>query len=79
VRDIHRTYDYGTGFRGVTLANGKRADSVNLLSREVNELKPDNPAAIARGERQVKGYAQQLNTQFPGRAFKSGVLTYRRP
>jgi hypothetical protein len=79
-RAIHASYDYGSGFRPeFRLANGQRADAVNLGTREVVELKPNNPAAIARGERQVAGYAQQLNQEFPGDPFTTRVVTYDRP
>lgn len=79
-RSIHATYDYGPDFeREFQLANGKRADAVNFMAREVVELKPNNPAAIARGLRQVRGYAAQLDQQFPGTPFTYRVITYERP
>jgi len=49
------------------------------MAREVVELKPNNPAAIARGLRQVRGYAAQLDQQFPGTPFTYRVITYERP
>jgi hypothetical protein len=79
-RLMHATWDYGPGFeREYTLDNGLRADAVNLEEREVVELKPNNPSAIARGLRQVKAYAEQLDKQFPGKPFTYRVITYTRP
>jgi hypothetical protein len=79
-RAAHQEYDYGPGFeKEFTLQNGQRADAVNLETREVVELKPNNPAAIARGLRQVQGYAQQLDAEFPGVPFTYRVETYTRP
>lgn len=46
-REIHKTFDYGPGFRReFSLPSGRRADAVNLRAREVVELKPNNPRAI---------------------------------
>jgi len=59
---MHQEWDYGPGFeKEFTLENGKRADAVNLETREVVELKPNNPRAIARGTAQARGYAEQLS------------------
>jgi hypothetical protein len=52
---------------------------VNLGTREVVELKPNNPAAIARGRRQAAAYAEQLTREFPGTPFTWRVETYNRP
>ena len=79
-RAVHAGYDYGPGFEPeFKLENGQRADAVNLETREVLELKPNNPSAISRGLRQVQGYAQQLNKEFPGTPFTYKVVTYDRP
>jgi Restriction endonuclease fold toxin 9 len=79
-RAAHAAYDYGPGFvKEFTLENGKRADAVNFATREVIELKPNNPRAIGEGLRQAQGYAQQLTQEFPGSAFTYRVVTYDRP
>lgn len=79
-RSIHKAWDYGSGFRKeVRLANGRRADAVNFRAREVVELKPNNPAAIARGNRQAAAYAEQLTKEYPGTPFTWRVQTYDRP
>lgn len=36
-------------------------DAVRFSTREVIELKPMNPRAIARGSRQVQRYVEELN------------------
>ncbi len=80
-RAIHQAHDYGPGFvkefRG--LPSGGRPDAVNFGTREVVELKPNNPAAIAQGERQAADYARQLGQEFPGTPFTHRVQTYDRP
>ena len=80
-RYIHGVFDYGPGFeREFTLPSGKRADAVNFLTREVLELKPNNPAAIARGLRQAEGYASELNNEYSGGTpWTFYVVTYGRP
>jgi type I site-specific restriction endonuclease len=45
----------------------------------VIELKPNNPRAIRLGMRQVQGYADQLNQEFPGTPFTYRVVTYGQP
>jgi hypothetical protein len=62
-----------------TLENKQRVDAVNFETREVIELKPNNPRAIARGESQAAGYAEQLTKEFPGDPFTYRVVTYDRP
>lgn len=78
---IHASYDYGPGFeREFTLANNERVDAVNFETREVLELKPNNPKAIRLGLRTAQRYAAQLDKQFPGdRPFTYRVVTYDRP
>lgn len=65
--------DYDTGVR---LPSGKKPDAVNWGTREVRELKPDNPRAIRLGERQVEGYRQELE-QVTGKPWSAQVDTYR--
>jgi RHS repeat-associated protein len=75
-RQVHKDYDYGPGFeKEVTLPSGKRADAINWEKREVVELKPNNPNAIRRGERQVEGYRQELEAT-TGECWSCRVETY---
>jgi Restriction endonuclease fold toxin 9 len=79
-RAAHAAYDYGPGFeKEFVLENGQRADAVNLETREVVELKPNNPRAIRLGTRQAQGYADQLNQEYPGEPFTYSVQTYDAP
>lgn len=79
-RAIHKTFDYGQGFRReFTLPSGRRADAVNLRMREVVELKPNNPRAIAQGRRQLEAYARELEELYPRRPFTRRLETYDRP
>jgi intein/homing endonuclease len=61
------------------LANGKRADGLKLNKDGsggiVYELKPNNPRAIARGQKQVADYAAQLQ-QEKGGIWRGIVIKY---
>lgn len=77
---MHQSYDYGPGFtREFTLKAGGRVDGINFDTREVVELKPNNPRAIRLGERQLEGYIEKLNKQFPGDPWAGRVVNYDRP
>jgi hypothetical protein len=76
-REAHLQWDPGPGFeKEVTLPSGKRADAVNYENREVKELKPDNPRAQKRGERQVEGYRRELEEERGGE-WKGKVESYK--
>lgn len=55
-----------------------RADAVNRQTREVKELKPNNPAAIQRGRKQVEEYRQKLE-ETTGESWTGKVETYDKP
>jgi len=58
-REEHKNWQLGEGYeKEVRLPSGKRADAVNWEKRDVKELKPDNPRAVRRGEKQLEGYKQ---------------------
>ena len=57
------------------LPSGKRPDAINYKTRNVRELKPDNPRAIRRGQKQVEGYRQELEQD--GSTWTSNVDTYQ--
>jgi hypothetical protein len=61
----------------VRLPSGRRADAVNFEQKHVKELKPDNPRAIGRGEKQVEGYRGELQEEFGG-DWTSSIETYKR-
>ena len=56
------------------LPSGRRSDAVNFATRDVIELKPNNPRAIRRGERQAKSYAEELAAD--GQVWTWRVVTY---
>lgn len=77
-RQAHKEWKPGEGFeKEVTLPSGKRADAVNLETKQVKELKPDNPRAVKRGEKQVEGYRQELEKEHGG-DWTGTVETYKR-
>ena len=76
-RATHKSWDYGPGFsKEFTLKAGGRVDALNMQTRHVIELKPNNPRAIRLGERQLDGYIEKLNEQFPGEPWTGSVVTY---
>lgn len=78
-RQMHATWDYGPGFvPEFTLKAGGRVDGINFGTREVIELKPNNPRAIRLGNQQLEGYLAKLNVQFPGEPWTGRVVTYDR-
>jgi hypothetical protein len=61
-RAQHAAKDWGPGFeKEVRLPSGRRVDAIDFGTHAVGELKPGNPAAIARGGRQLRGYLDELN------------------
>ena len=50
-------------------------DAYNQEVREVRELKPNNPRAIARGEKQVQEYCRECD-RVHGPGHKGTVETY---
>lgn len=78
-REAHKNYKNAVGGRAdveVTLPSGKRADAVEWGSRTVRELKPNNPRAIRRGQKQVEGYRKELE-EMTGESWKGVVDTYK--
>jgi RHS repeat-associated protein len=76
---MHKTYEYPAGYaKEVTLESGKRVDALNEDLRHVIELKPDNPSAVQKGEKQVQGYVDELN-QTTGGGWTGEVWTYSKP
>lgn len=75
---MHEAYDYGPGFtkeyRG--LPSGRRPGAVNFDTREIVELKPNTPAQIRRGNRQLETYRQELQEEFPGAPWRTRLETY---
>jgi RHS repeat-associated protein len=72
----HKEREYPEGFKKeVPLPSGKKMDAYNPGTREIVELKPNNPRAVRRGERQAEGYCAECNVEFgPGHTWR--VETY---
>jgi RHS repeat-associated protein len=78
-RRAHQNYGTALGPKfdtRVTLPSGRRPDAVDWTNREVRELKPDNPRAVSRGERQVEKYRLELEN-VTGESWTSTVDVYR--
>jgi RHS repeat-associated protein len=75
-QQAHTERQYPSGFKKeVELPSGKKMDAYNAQTREIRELKPDNPRAIRRGKKQVKEYCDECDKAFgPGHTVK--VETY---
>lgn len=66
-RAAHKNYNPGPSYqKEVTLPSGRRADAVDFGNRVVRELKPNNPNAIRKGERQIEQYRQELQKEYGG-------------
>lgn len=80
-REMHASWDYGPGFeKEFRLPSGKRVDGINFETRQVVELKPNNPRQIRLGQRQVDGYVDELNQAYPGDSpWPGSVVTYGAP
>ena len=78
-RDEHKNYNPGDSYKTeYQLPSGKRADAVDETNGIVRELKPNNPKAIKRGEKQIQGYKNELEKLFPEKQWRSYVDTYNR-
>lgn len=60
------------------IPDGTRPDMHNRETREVRELKPDTPSGRAQGRRQLNGYLETLNREFPGEPW-TGYLDLHTP
>jgi hypothetical protein len=75
-RQAHADWEPGEGYeKEVRLPSGRRADAVNFEKQDVKELKPDNPRAIKRGEKQVEEYRRELEEKGGGQ-WTGQVETY---
>lgn len=75
-RQVHTDWQPGEGYeKEVRLPSGRRADAVNTEKKDVKELKPNNPRAIKRGEKQVETYRRELE-EWRGGEWTGQVETY---
>ena len=67
-RTAHDSYGAALGAQGDYVLNRgmpgslMRPDAIDHTNRVIRELKPDNPAAIARGWRQVNRYKEYMES-----------------
>jgi RHS repeat-associated protein len=75
-QEAHKSQEYPEGFeKEKALPSRKRMDAYNPDTKEVRELKPNNPRAVARGQKQVEQYCRECDEAFgPGHTGK--VETY---
>ena len=74
---MHAKWDYGSGFdTNFQFNNGLRPDAINFKTNQIIELKPNSPSGQALGKKQLQGYMDQANKQFPGRNWTGGVEYY---
>ena len=75
-REVHKAYEYPAGYvKEFVLPSGKRIDAIADILRPVIELKPNNPAAIRKGTKQLGGNLDELNQVF-GPGWTGEVWTY---
>jgi hypothetical protein len=75
-RRAHAEEPLPPGFeRDVRLPSGKRMDGYNADEKQVIELKPNNPRAVRRGERQAEGYCRECDQTY-GPGHTGRVQTY---
>ncbi len=75
-QEAHKARQYPDGFKKEQeLPSGKRMDAYNSETKEVRELKPNNPRAIARGEKQVEQYCRECDEAY-GSGHTGTVETY---
>ncbi|BDA78461.1 hypothetical protein LPTSP3_g13910 [Leptospira kobayashii] len=75
-KKAHAEMEYPPGFKKeVVLPSGKRMDAYNKASKEVIELKPNNPRAIKKGEKQLKEYCNECDRVY-GPGHKGTINTY---
>ncbi len=79
-KDAHKNYNPGEGYKKeYQLPSRNRVDAINEELGIVRELKPNNPRAIKRGEKQVQKYVDELNRVKPrpdGKSWIGVVDTY---
>lgn len=81
-REMHRTYKADDVLDGVRVKEfsqikGIRPDFVDFDQRTIYELKPNNPQAIKRGEKQLENYSSQFEQIYGGK-WNTVLDTYNR-
>lgn len=75
-QEMHKLQQYPTGYqKEIVLESGKRVDAMSNTLKHIIELKPNNPAAIQKGEKQLEGYLDELNAT-KGGGWTGEIWTY---
>jgi len=75
-KEAHKIYDPGPGFeKEFPLPSKKRPDGINFETNEIKELKPNNPNAIKKGQKQLNNYVKEATEQYGG-TWKGILETY---
>lgn len=78
-QEAHKAEQYPPGFvKEKQLPSGKKMDAYNAETKEVIELKPNNPSAVRKGQRQVDQYCKECDKEY-GPGHKGTVRTYDPP
>lgn len=73
---MHTEQEYPLGYeKEVILDSGKRVDAINAALKNVIELKPNNPEAIQKGQKQLQNYLDELNAN-KGGGWTGEIWTY---
>ena len=77
-RYMHKIYHAGEVGKEYRLPSGKRIDYLDLKKHIIHELKPNNPNAIKRGDKQLLKYKEELEQipEFKGIKWKTKIDTY---
>ena len=68
----HKKWDYGPNVKKeYSIGHGARVDGYDKLHKTIYELKPNNPRAIRRGQKQLKRYLSIV-----GEGWKGVLVTY---
>lgn len=66
-REAHKWWQPPAGYRtDFQFSNGLKPDAINFQTRNILELKPNNPQAIQQGMRQIQQYIKAAQAQFGG-------------
>ncbi len=75
-REMHKNWDYGEGIeKEVSLGKGNRADAIDFENHIIYELKPNNPRAIARGNKQLERYKKAAESIYGGQ-WATRIIVY---
>jgi RHS repeat-associated protein len=80
-QEMHNAYKLGDRIDGVAIKEygkipGIRPDFVDLNTRTIYELKPNNPRAIKAGEKQLQRYKSAFEAHYPSTSWKTVLDTY---